>query len=62
MSEQDAYDAHAAGEQASGDRQGHYHGNVMGQAACAGDLMPAESTQQPPPLSPPRLSDEQGQP
>jgi hypothetical protein len=47
MSEQDARDAHAAGEQASADRQDHYHQNVMGQAACAGDPMPAESALQP---------------
>ncbi len=51
MSEQDAQDAHAAGEQAAADRQGHYHGNVLGQGAAAGDPQPAESTLQPVPVN-----------
>lgn len=46
MSEQDMRDVHAAGEQASAARQAHYHSNVMGQGAQAGDPCPAVSTQQ----------------
>jgi len=52
----DAGAAHAAGEQAARDRQDHYHQNVMGQAASAGDPMPAESTQQPDAPPPPDRS------
>jgi len=48
MSEQDVRDAHAAGEAAAMGRREHYHANIQGQAANAGDPMPAESTLTPP--------------
>jgi hypothetical protein len=54
--------AHAAGEQASHDRQAHYHQNVQGQGACAGDPMPAESTLTPAPVRPPRIYQQPGEP
>ena len=51
--------AHAAGERASHDRQGHYAQNVTGQASAAGDPMPAESALTPP-EPPPPLSQRRG--
>jgi ribose 5-phosphate isomerase RpiB len=38
--------AHAAGESVAQARRDHYHQNVLGQGAQAGDPMPAESTLQ----------------
>ncbi len=48
MSEQDARAAHAAGEAAAMGRREHYHQNVLGQGAQAGDPQPADSTLTPP--------------
>jgi hypothetical protein len=62
MSEQDVAAVHTAAEQAALGRREHYHQNILGQGANAGDLQPAESTQQPPALAPPRMSPGQGQP
>jgi hypothetical protein len=46
MSEQDVRAVHAAGEAAAMGRREHYHQNILGQGANAGDPQPAEPTQQ----------------
>jgi hypothetical protein len=48
MSEQDVRGVHAAGESAAYARRDHYHQNVLGQGAQAGDPQPAVSTLTPP--------------
>ena len=48
MSEQDVRDVHAAGESAAMARWEHYHQNVQGQGAQAGDPQDAASTLTPP--------------
>jgi hypothetical protein len=52
--------AHAEGESATQQRRNHYHRNAAG--GQAGDPMAAESAEQPPPVRPPRIYQQPGEP